>query len=140
MTWTPEEKKQIFEAYSIQVDGANKYGEKPNIKANLRVLEAMFAERFTGEQVVKVIYSHMLKSTEIIKPAHIEAILNPPPVKITQAEYIEACKQHQNEGRPLTGYYKTKIDAYDKQEGSAREEQVLITGDIKKMLPTKRRI
>lgn len=138
MTWTPEDKRKIFEAYAIQIDGANKYGEKPNIKANLRVIEVMFAERFTGTEITDTIYNHMLKSTEIIKPAHIEAILNPAKRKITQSEFIHAQQQHAKEGFPMFGSWGTMINEYHTQEDALKEEPLKLADSIKDLLPGKK--
>lgn len=86
------------------------------------------------ETVLRALKEYMTTKNDMPVPADIEAILNPPKAKITQAEFIHAQKQHALEGFPMHGYYGAIIREYEAQEGEERHKPLEIAESLKKAI------
>lgn len=119
--WSPEEKRQIMEAFAVIVTIQKSYGKEVDAIGMLRAWEFIMAEKYSGDAVVYALKEYLKNRDDIPTPANLIAIIEPPKAKITQAEFIYAQKQHEAEGFPMCGYYGGIIKEYLGQQAEERE-------------------
>jgi hypothetical protein len=133
--WNDDDKKKIFEAFSVAMAIQNSYGKEIDAKATLKAWEYVMAGEYTADQVCAAIHTHIKQSSAFPTPADLIKIINPPARKITQAEYIAALEYQKNNGYPNFSYEKYLIDDYVRQsQGEPKHEQGAISNELKQRL------
>jgi hypothetical protein len=139
--WSIDDKRKIVEAYTVLTYSLKSYGED-NVKERLRAWEAIMSDEYTADQVCAAMVAYAKKATDIPTPADLIKIINPPPAKITYAEYQYAIEQHKAEGYPMFGYFGGVIKDYEAQQRMENEtpsyyeilerrENAKVTGGLK---------
>jgi len=75
---------------------------------------------FSVEQILGALRVHMKKTTQMFKPAHATAILDPEPAKISQTEFIHAKKQWELQGFSPFSKYQDVVKGFEAQEDEGR--------------------
>lgn len=81
-----------------------------------------FEQEFTVEQIVFAIHEHCKRSIAIPRVSDLMAILKPEPPKVTEAQYIEACKWQERNGYPAFSDAKDIKDRYEAQKAEGQEK------------------
>lgn len=115
--WTDNEKTEIAKNLAVMATIQKKYGREINVKDTVRAWEFVMGMKYTAEQVISAMQAYMQISSDIPSPADLIKIIDPPPAKITYAQYKHALEQHALEGYPAFGYYGQMIKDYEKQQG-----------------------
>lgn len=136
-SWSDDDKKKIFEAFSVAMAIQNSYGREIDAKATLKAWEFVMAAEYTANQVVSAIHAHIKQSSAFPAPADLIKIINPPERKITQAEYIAALEYQKNNGYPNFSYEKYLIDDYVRQNNGQKTEQPVLANELKERLALK---
>lgn len=110
----------MVKAATVYFSDLDDFGKGVDIKLILQKYALFFEGKYSVEQIIKAIHTHCQKSTVIPKVANIEAILNPPTQKISQAEFIHAKDQWAKEGYPEFSFYAFQVKQYEKENNEAR--------------------
>lgn len=115
------------------MDEARHYGKPPSLEAKYRRFRKYFEGRYSVDDLIYALRSHMLQKGECPVVADIEKILNPPPRQISHAEYI----------RCLDEYKKTRFDnwspsamivhEYERQQREGDEKPEPPADDLKQI-------
>ncbi len=101
---------------------SDNFGAAFDVQSRIAAFRFVLEGAFSVEQILSALRIHMERSTEMFKPAHASAILNPPVPKITQAEFIHAKKQWELEGYQQFSYYAGIVRDFEAQEAEERED------------------
>lgn len=83
------------------------------------------------DQVLYGLKKFMKTARDMPVPADINNILNPAKPKITEAQYIQACKSQERNGFPMFSDAKLIKEEYEAQEKGARENHDIQCRKIK---------
>lgn len=119
-SWSKEDIENLGMALTAVYDNLSSYGQPLNLKSRIGLWKMTLQDHYPMDSVLKAIQSHCRVSTDMVVPAHVEALLNPPAAKITQAEFIHAKEQWKLEGYPSYSYYATVVKDYEKENAEDR--------------------
>lgn len=114
--WNDDDKKKIFEAFSVAMAIQNSYGKEIDAKTTLKAWEYVMSDEYAADQVVAAIHKHVKQSNAFPTPADLIQIINPPQRKVTHAEYIAAQKYQEANGYPRFSPEAYLIREYEYQD------------------------
>lgn len=97
------------------VQGQNAYGKKHDLAHLLAYYEFKLQRRYSVAQVLHALDIYTDRHDDIPTPAGIIAILSPEPPKITEAQYVNACKWQERNGYPIFSDARDLIEEYHRQ-------------------------
>lgn len=121
-SWTTSDLEDIAKVLAVISRGQKAYGKEFNVKDTLDYFRFKLEGKFSAKQVVYAIGVYTDTRDDLPTPADLVNILQPEKPRITEAEYVHACKQHALEGYPSHGYYKYIIKDYEKQQEMVRAD------------------
>lgn len=125
--WQEDEIKQLSMALTFAYKNSDTYGQPLELQSRVDAFKFCLEGEYDVEDILGAIKQHMKKSSEMVKPSHVNLILSPVKPEITQTEFIHAQKQWERDGFKAFCPHKEVIDAYRKQEEDVREEHAQIT-------------
>lgn len=97
--WTDDEKRRLATvAYALMA--TQKYTQGQDKKVVMRGWEMKLAGKFTIDQIIYALDKYTDRNDDFPSPADIIKILNPATPRITESQYIQACKAIE-----AAGYY-----------------------------------
>ncbi len=126
--WKASDLSKLVLALKMAYKNSDNYGQQLEIKERVNAFRFVLEEEYEIEEVLRAIKIHMKRSSEMVKPVHINLILSPAKPEITQTEFIHAQNQWAIERYKTFCPHKQVIDAYRQQEEEVREEHAQITG------------
>lgn len=91
------------------------FAEKLELQDRVRGWKFLLEENFSVDQVLGAMKKFMQTSGIMPMPADIVAILRPASPRITEAQYVQACKAQERNGFPAFSYEDAIIREYRKQ-------------------------
>lgn len=84
--------------------------------------ELKLQSRYTAEQILYAVDKYTDTKNDIPAPSDIINILNPTEPKITEAQYVNACKEQERNSFPAFSAESVIIDNYRKQNSDEQAE------------------
>ena len=136
--------EEITKTLAVIINGQKAYGKDYSINDTFRYYKLKLDGRYSADKVISAILAYTDVKNDIPAPADIINIINPPPTKITYADYKYALEQHKAEGYPMFGYFWQVIADYKKQQQMEtktpsyyeileRRESAKLTGGLKQI-------
>lgn len=113
--WTNSEKTELAKLLAIMSVIQKSYGREIDIKMTINAWEYVIGE-YRASQVLAATEAYMKKSNDIPSPADLIKIIEPPPAKITYAEYKHALERHAAGGYNPNGKWYGTIQDYENQK------------------------
>lgn len=133
-TWTAEDEKRLGVVLALCFKNSDAYGTDLNLADRVAFFKECLQDLYTVDQILTAIKTHSLKSSEMVKPCHVHAILNPVR-EITTAEFIHAKEQWKNDGYPVFSRHKDVVKAYEAQSMEKTEPlPITILEEAKKQI------
>lgn len=126
-SWSPDEKKVIFETVAVLVEMQKAYGKEINIKTLLRGWEVLLSDRFTGDEICFACKQYMLKKDDIPTVSNLIEILEPKKKGVSYAEYQDALEYQRKNGYPQFSAAQYTIREYKNQEHEISQELLLLS-------------
>lgn len=109
------------------------FGKGVDIDIIMQKYRLYFENQFPVEAIIHAIHVHCENSPVIPKVSHLKEILSPTPPRITEAQYVQACKEYERNGfNQFTDAYDLK-KAYEAQEVAKRENHEIKCDKIKEI-------
>ena len=128
-TWTDQDNNKLSNALTFCYKNSDLYGQALELESRMNAFKFVLEGEYTMNQVLLAFKMHMGKTTEMIKPAHVNALLSPAKAKITQTEFINAKNMWEIGGYKTFCEYKDVMDAFTEQEHEQRESHEVITDE-----------
>lgn len=119
-SWPNSDKVNLVQAATVYFSDLDDFGKGVDIKLILQKYALFFEGGYSVDQIIQALHTHCLKSTVIPKVSHLEAILSPEPVRISQTEFIHAKDQWAKEGYPKYSYYAGIVRDYERENHEER--------------------
>jgi len=141
-SWTAEQTKQLGMALTFAYKTQTTYKEPLDLDDRVAGWKFVLEEDYTVEQVLYGIKKYMKANTAMPVPADIYTILNPAEPRVTEAEYVNACKEHASGGYQAFSAASMVIADYKKQNEEEKETfkiecnkiQEIVSGSVKRIV------
>lgn len=120
-TWTTSEISDLAQMLTKTYKGQNTYKEPLEIGDRIGLWRFILESKFTMEQVIYGLKLFLERQTNMPVPADINNILDPPPVLISDAEYVAAQKWQERNNFPMMSDAKDTIEDYLAQGQESRD-------------------
>lgn len=122
-SWTSMQIAELSKALAVTCIGQNAYGSESQFAARMDFWIQKLEDRFTVDQVLWALDRYTDRRQTVPVPADIINILDPEKPRITQAEFIHAKKQWEQNGYHTFGCkYFDIVKDYEAQESEGREK------------------
>lgn len=118
---------------SVLINGQKAYGKEYSVKDTFAYYELKL-KRFSAQQVMHALDKYTDKRNDIPAPADIINILSPEEPKITEAQYVNACKTQERDGWPMYSVAQFTIEDYRRQNDKKREEFKIENEEIARLV------
>jgi len=119
--WSPEEEKKLSQALTFcWINATEKFGNELDLSMRVSGFKFVLGADFTIDEILSAFQIFMKKSSRMIAPADVQAILSPEKPKITQAEFIHAKEQWRLEGYPSHSFYAGIVKGYESEQSDSR--------------------
>jgi hypothetical protein len=120
ISWKETEVSRLSKALTFCFSNAKRYDEELDLEDRIMGFKFVLMGKFTMDQVLSAFKIWMSRSTEMIKPAYVNNILDPIPKKITTAEYVNAKKFQEKNNNPHYSPESILIRDYEAQNAEDR--------------------
>jgi hypothetical protein len=127
--WTNTQIQKLIQTISVVVTQQNDYGKEVNVIDTIEYFKMKLQSRYTVDQVIYAIDIFTDRSDRIPTPADLIKILDPEQPRITEAQYVEACRYQERNGFPSYSDAALIKKQYEDQEKDRREEAQPITDE-----------
>lgn len=107
---------------SILINGQKTYGRDYSVSDTFAYYELKLQSRYSAEQILYAVDKYTDTKNDIPAPSDIINILNPEAPKITEAQYVNACKEQERNGFPAFSAESVIIENYGKQNSDEQAE------------------
>lgn len=118
--WTDAEKTEIAKVLSVMAVIQKSYGREIDVKNTVKAWEFVMND-YSANQVLSAMQAYMRQSNDIPSPSDLIKIIDPPPAKISYAEYKHALERHAAEGYNPNGKWAGIVNDYPKQQAIENE-------------------
>lgn len=141
--WTDDDKKLIAAMVYPMAEMQKAYGRKLDVKLLMRGWEMVLADKWNGPQICYALKEYAIKGgDDFPSPKNLADILVPTEPKITEAQYVQACKAQERNNFPIFSEDLDIIHAYRKQNDEVRENfhiendkiAALVSGSYNRMI------
>jgi len=132
-TWQNQELEQLSMALTLAYKTQTTYKEPLDLEDRVAGWKFVLEEDWTVMQVLYALHKFMKENKVMPVPADINALLKPEPPKVTQAEYIQACKEHERNNFTAFSAEYMVIEQYKKENDEAREDYSIECDKIKEI-------
>ena len=119
--WTSEEQDELIRALGFICNEQKAFGKDVDIKVTYEYWKHKLDGRFSMQQVLYALDKFTDTKTDLPQPADIIQTLDPPKPRITEAQFVQACKAQERNGYPIMSYEKDIIEEYHRQQNDALE-------------------
>ena len=123
--WTTDEKKALAAIVFPLIEMQNHYGKKMDKKIVMRGWELKLAGRFTVDQIIHALDVYTDHNDDFPTPADIIKILNPEKPRITEAQFVQACKEQERNNFPKFSPAYMVIQEYHRQEYKKQDDHAI---------------
>lgn len=120
--WSLEEKRAIAAVVYPLIEIQKSYGRELDAKLVMQGWEAFLSDKFSGELIVYALKKYALERRDIPTPADIVEILEPKEPQISEAQYVQACKEQERNGFPVFSDAKATIEKYKQQNQKKHDD------------------
>lgn len=118
--WQKSDLEMLAKALTFAYKNQKTYSQPLDIEGRILGWKFILEDKYPMETVLSALKRYMTEKSDMPVPADIEAILNPPKPKISQAEFIHAKDQWAKEGYPSYSYYAMIVKDYEKENADER--------------------
>lgn len=104
------------------INGQKTYGKEYSIRDTLAYYRMKLEGRFSVNQVLHAIEIYTDKKNDVPAPADLIGILSPESPKVTEAQYVQACKWQEANGWPMFSEAQDLIDDYRAQNAEEKDK------------------
>ena len=119
--WQEADINDLAKALTITYKGQNTYKEPLEIQDRLDFWKFVLESKYTVKQVLHGLKIFLERDKNMPVPADINNILDPPPVLISDAEYVAAQKWQERNNFPMMSDAKDTIEDYLAQGQESRD-------------------
>ncbi len=130
-SWDDSEIDELAKALVVAYKTQNTFGVPLDISDRVAGWRFVLEGKYSVGAVLAGLSDYMENNSSMPVPADINKILSPPPVRITESEFVAAQKWQEQNYYPMFSEAKDTIDAYKKQQHETRinqREQVAYSG------------
>ena len=120
--WTKSEAEKIIQILSVLINGQKTYGKEYSVKDTFAYYRLKLESKFSADQVIYGMDKYTDTKNDIPAPSDIINILNPEAPRITEAQYVNACKAQERNGFPAFTAESVIIEDYRKQNSEDQED------------------
>lgn len=121
-SWTKEQEAELAKSLTFAYKMQNTYKEPLDLEDRVAGWKFVLEEDYTMELVLYGLKKFLKKSDDMPVPSNIDNILNPEEPKVTQAAYIQACKDQERNGFKAFSAESMIITDYEKQNSDEKTE------------------
>ena len=125
--WTQSEAAQIIKMLSVLINGQKAYGKDYSVKDTFAYYELKLQGKFSAEQILYALDKYTDTHNDIPAPSDIINMLKPQEPRVTEAQYVNACKEQERDGFPQFSVAYMTIADYKKQNYEEKETYEMIT-------------
>lgn len=124
--WTDNDKKKIASVIFPLIEMQKAYGRTLDTKLVMQGWEMTLADRYNSDQICYALKEYALRGgDDFPSPKNINDILNPESPKVSEAEYVNACKTWEINNYPIFSEELDVINAYKAQNETKRRDFVI---------------
>ena len=116
--WTDSEMKTLIQTMTVYFSDLNTYGQTINLGMIFKKYKMFFEDKYSIDQIIFAMHRHCEQSPDFPKVCHIEAILNPKPPRVTEAQYVQAQRWQERNGFPMVSDAQMTIERYEQHNRS----------------------
>lgn len=135
--WSQVDRKKIASSVYPLIEMQKAYGRQLDLELIMKGWQAVLSD-YSADHVCYALKVYMKKSSDFPAPADLIKILEPEEPKITESQYVQACKQQERNGWLRFSYEQGIIDDYRKQNAAKHESYEIESETIKKLINVKR--